>query len=63
VQVRSLVDPLKAAIDADGWTLAQLIPNFLAAGVVVHLALFGLQFAAPAIAYGIVHGVAQRSLR
>lgn len=64
VQVRSLVEPLRAAIDADsGWAIAQILPNFLAAGFVVHLALFGLQFAAPALAYGIVHGMAQRSLR
>lgn len=64
VQVRSLIEPLKAAISAsDGWALAQLLPNFLVAGLVVHLALFALQFAAPALAYGIVHGAAQRSLR
>lgn len=63
VQLRSLVEPMLAAASGDAWTIAQLVPNFLAAGVVVHLAFFALQFAAPALAYGIVHGVAQRSLR
>lgn len=63
VQLRTLTEPLAAAAHADAWTLAQLIPNFLAAGLVVHLAFFGLQFAAPGLAYAIVNGVAQRSLR
>lgn len=64
VQLRSLIQPLHDAIAADdAWTIAQIIPNFLAAGIVVHVAFFALQFAAPAVAYGIVHGAAQRSLR
>ncbi len=63
VQLRSLTEPLNAAMHADAWTLAQLLPNFLVVGAVVHLAFFGLQFMVPGLAYGIVHGVAQRSLR
>ncbi len=63
VQLRSLTEPLAAAASADAWALAQLLPNALAAGVVIHLAFFGLQFAAPGLAYAIVHGVAQRTLR
>ena len=64
VHVNWLIEPMRAAIAADsGWTIAQILPNYYAAGAVVHLALFGMQFAAPGLAYGIVHGVAQRSLR
>ncbi len=64
VQLRSLIQPLRDAVAADdAWAVAQIIPNFLAAGVIVHLAFFALQFAAPAVAFGIVHGTAQRSLR
>lgn len=63
VQLRSLTEPLAAATHADAWALAQLLPNFLVAGVVVHLAFFGMQFMAPGLAYSLVHGVAQRSLR
>jgi hypothetical protein len=64
VQLRSLIQPLRDALAADNaWVVAQILPNFLTAGIVVHLAFFALQFAAPAVAYGIVHGTAQRSLR
>lgn len=63
VQLRTLTEPITAALRGDAATLAQVLPNFLAAGVVVNLAFFGLQFAAPGLAFGIVHGTAQRSIR
>lgn len=64
VHVQVLTAPLRAAIDADStWTLAQVLPNSLAAGVVVHLAFFALQFMVPGLAHAIVHGVAQRGIR
>ena len=53
-----------SAIAADStWTLAQVIPNSLATGFVIHLAFFALQFMVPGLAHAIVHGVAQRSIR
>lgn len=64
VHVQVLTAPLRAALDADStWTLAQVLPNSLAAGLVVHLAFFALQFMVPGVAHAIVHGVAQRSIR
>lgn len=64
VHVQVLTAPLRAAIDADStWTLAQVLPNSLAAGFVVHVAFFALQFMVPGLAHAIVHGVAQRGLR
>lgn len=64
VQLTALTEPLRAAVEADStWALAQIIPNSLAAGLVVHLAFFGLQFMVPALAYSVVNGVAQRTLR
>lgn len=64
VHLSVLTEPLRAAVEADStWALAQVIPNSLAAGLVVHLAFFGLQFMVPALAYSVVNGVAQRTLR
>ena len=64
LHVQVLTAPLEAAIAADStWTLAQVIPNSLAAGFVIHLAFFALQFMVPGLAHAIVHGVAQRSIR
>lgn len=64
VHLSALTEPLRAAVEADTtWALAQVIPNSLAAGVVIHLAFFGLQFMVPALAYSVVNGVAQRTLR
>jgi hypothetical protein len=64
LHVQVLTVPLETALAADStWTIAQLIPNSLAAGFVIHLAFFALQFMVPGLAHAIVHGVAQRSLR
>ena len=64
VHISALTEPLRAAVEADStWALAQVIPNSLAAGLVIHVAFFGLQFMVPALAYSVVNGVAQRTLR
>lgn len=64
VHLSALTEPLRAAVEADStWALAQVIPNSLAAGLVIHVAFFGLQFMVPALAYSVVNGVAQRTLR
>jgi hypothetical protein len=64
LHVQVLTAPLEAALAADStWTIAQLIPNSLASGFVIHLAFFALQFMVPGLAHAIVHGMAQRSLR
>lgn len=64
VHVQVLTAPLRAAVDADSpWTLAQVLPNSIAAGFVVHLAFFALQFMVPGLAHAVVHGVAQRGIR
>jgi hypothetical protein len=64
LHLQVLTAPLREALAADStWTLAQVIPNSIAAGFVIHLAFFALQFMVPGLAHAIVHGVAQRSLR
>ncbi len=64
LHVQVLTAPLEAALAADStWTLAQVVPNSIAAGFVIHVAFFALQFMVPGLAHAIVHGVAQRSLR
>ncbi len=64
LHVQALTTPLEAALAADStWTLAQVIPNSIAAGFVIHLAFFALQFMVPGLAHAIVHGTAQRNVR